>query len=105
MTTPPPFGPNNRLFDDMAKVASGAMGAFAGVRQEMEVLFRQQVERLVASMDLVPREEFDAMADLARSAAAEVEILAARVAALEASLAPKETPAEPRVQDNTESPV
>jgi BMFP domain-containing protein YqiC len=89
-------GPNNRLFDDFARVASGAMGAFAGVRQEMDVLFRQQVERLVASMDLVPREEFDAMAELAQSAAAKVEALEARLQALEAA-------SQPRVEGTPES--
>ncbi len=82
-------GPDSRLFDDFARVASGAMGAFAGVRQEMDVLFRQQVERLVASMDLVPREEFDAMAELAQSAAAKVEALEARLQALEAASQPR----------------
>ncbi|MDX2103669.1 MAG: accessory factor UbiK family protein [Alphaproteobacteria bacterium] len=112
MTSSSPFGPNNPLFDDMARVASGAMGAFSGVRQEVEVLFRQQMERFVASLNLVPRDEFDAMADLARSAAEQVEALNARVATLEAALgaaaapstgATSAAPEEPSVQRTPES--
>ena len=49
----------NRLFDDLARVASGAVGALVGVRDEMEELFRQRLERYLAEAEMVPRDEFD----------------------------------------------
>lgn len=76
----------NRFFDDLARVANGAMGAFAGVRTEMEALFKQRFEKLLADMDLVQREEFDAVKAMAARARSEQEDLALRVAALEAQV-------------------
>lgn len=81
-----------RLFDDIAKVANGAMGALGGVKQEAEAVVKQRVERILADMDLVPRDEFDAMADVARRAREEQEKLTAKVAELEARLAKLEAP-------------
>lgn len=78
---------DNRLFDDLAKLAGGAMGAAAGLRAEFEGLMRQQLDRLLAGMDLVRREEFDAVQAMAAKARAEQEGLTARVDALEAALA------------------
>lgn len=78
---------SNRLFDDLAKVASGAVSAVAGVREELEGLVRQRVERLVADLDLVSRDEFDVAKAMAAKARAEQEKLEARVEALEAALA------------------
>jgi BMFP domain-containing protein YqiC len=78
---------DNRFLDDLAKVASGALGSVSGVKHEVEVRIQQQLERLLARMNLVPREEFDAMKAVAQ-AAREAQIkLEARVAALEARLA------------------
>ena len=78
---------DNRFLDDLAKVASGALGSVSGVKHEVEVRIQQQVEKLLARMNLVPREEFDAMKAVAQ-AAREAQIrLEARVAALEARLA------------------
>jgi BMFP domain-containing protein YqiC len=78
---------DNRFLDDLAKVASSALGSVGGVRHEVEVRIQQQLERLLARMNLVPREEFDAMKAVAQ-AAREAQIrLEARVAALEARLA------------------
>ena len=74
----------NRFFDDLARVASGAFGAVAGLRTEMEALFKQRFERLLADMDLVQREEFDAVKAMAARARGEQEDLAIRVAELEA---------------------
>ncbi|HAE02241.1 MAG TPA: pyrroline-5-carboxylate reductase, partial [Rhodospirillaceae bacterium] len=51
-----------KFFDDVAKVAGGAMGTLGGMKQEAESAVRQRVERLLSDMDLVPRDEFDAMA-------------------------------------------
>lgn len=78
---------DNRLFEDLARLAGGAMGAAAGLRAEFEGLMRQQLDRWLAGMDLVRREEFDAVQAMAAKARAEQEALAARVAALEAALA------------------
>ena len=76
----------NRFFDDMARVASGALSGFTGLRQEVEARFREQIERLLRDMDLVTREEFEAVKSVAAAARAEQERLAARVARLEAEL-------------------
>ena len=78
---------DNRLFDDLARLAGGAMGAAAGLRAEFEGLMRQQLDRLLAGMDLVRREEFDAVQAMAAKARTEQEALAARVEALEAARA------------------
>ena len=77
----------NRFFDDFARMAGGAMGALGGIRQEIEARLREQVERWLASMDLVTREEFDAVHAMAAKARAEQERLEQRLAALETALA------------------
>jgi len=77
---------DRRLFDDMARVASGAAGAFGGIRSRMEGELRDHVERLLSRMKLVTREEFEVVEALAQKARAEQEILAERLAALEARL-------------------
>ena len=74
-----------RLFDDAAKLAEGALGALAGVRREVETLVRHQVERLIARMDLVTREEFEAVKAMAAKARDEQEDLLRRIAELEAA--------------------
>ena len=85
------------LFDDLARVASGAMGALSGLRAEMEAMMRQQLERFTSSLDLVPREEFEVVRAMAAKAREEQEKLVARVAALEAKLAAAAKPtAAPR---------
>jgi BMFP domain-containing protein YqiC len=78
---------SNRFFDDLAKVASGAASAVVGVRQEIEALVRQRVERLVADLELVRRDEFEAVKTMAANARAEQERLERRLAELEAKLA------------------
>jgi BMFP domain-containing protein YqiC len=77
----------NRFFDDMARVASGAMGALSGVRGEIEARVRDQLERVLAGMDLVSREEFEAVKAMAAKAREEQEALARRFEVLEARLA------------------
>ena len=80
---------DNKFLDDLAKVASGALGSMTGVKHEVEMRIQQQLERLLARMNLVPREEFDAMKAVAQ-AAREAQIkLEARVAALETKLEAK----------------
>jgi len=73
----------NRLFDDAAKIAGGAIGTLAGLRREIEALARQQLDRLLDGMDLVTRDEFEAVKAMAAAAREENELLAARLAALE----------------------
>jgi BMFP domain-containing protein YqiC len=79
----------SRLFDDLARLAGGAAGTVAGIKEEIEALVRQRVERLTADLDLVNREEFEAARDMAAKARAEQERLEKRVAALEAELGAK----------------
>ncbi|MAJ93466.1 MAG: accessory factor UbiK family protein [Rhodospirillaceae bacterium] len=74
----------NRFFEDAARVAGGAMGTLAGVKREVEGIVRHQLDRLLAGMDLVTREEFDAVKEMAAEARRENEKLEARLAALEA---------------------
>ena len=84
---------DRRLFDDVARVASGAAGAFGGIRSRMEGELRDHVERLMLRMKLVTREEFEVVEALAQKARAEQEVLAERLAALEARLGAKTAPA------------
>jgi BMFP domain-containing protein YqiC len=77
----------NRFFDDVARVASGAVGAISGVRGEIEARLRDQLERVLAGMDLVSREEFEAVKAMAAKARGEQESLQSRIEALEARLA------------------
>ncbi|MBV9861515.1 MAG: accessory factor UbiK family protein [Alphaproteobacteria bacterium] len=77
----------NRFFDDIARVASGALGAVSGLRGEVEGRLREQLERVLQGMDLVTREEFEAVKAMAAKAREEQEVLLARLAALEARLA------------------
>ena len=73
----------NRFFEDATRVAGGAMGTLAGVKREVESMVRHQLHRLLAGMDLVTREEFDAVKEMAAKARTENEKLEARLAALE----------------------
>ena len=81
-------GPN-RLFDEFAKVMTDAAGAAQGVRQEFETAAKAQMERILNSMDLVKREEFEAVREMAIAARDENEALAARIEKLEELLAAK----------------
>jgi len=84
----------NRFFDDLARVANGAVGALSGVRADVEARIRDQLERVLAGMDVVSREEFEAVKAMAAKARDEQEELLRRIAALESMLANKEkTPA------------
>jgi len=77
----------NRFFDDLARVAAGAMGALTGMRSEVETRIREQLERVLAGMDLVSRDEFEAVKAMAAKARSEQEDLHKRVASLESQLA------------------
>ena len=77
----------NKLFDDFAKLMTDAAGAAEGVRRETETLMRAQVEKFLRDMNVVTREDFEVVREMAQKARQENEALAARVAALEAQLA------------------
>jgi len=74
---------NNRLFEDFARVAQGAAGAFVGLRDELEAQVKDQVDRVLSRMNLVRREEFEAVQAMAAKARREQEALGARLDALE----------------------
>lgn len=78
---------NNRLLDEFAKLMTDAAGAAQGVRREVETIMRAQGEKLVAGMDLVQREEFEAVKEMAAKARDENAELRERIAKLEAALA------------------
>ncbi len=77
----------NRLFDDLARVASGAINTLGGLREEIELRVKERLERFASEMDLVSREEFDAVKAMAAKARAEQATLEKRLAELEAALA------------------
>ncbi len=81
----------NRMFDDAAKLAGGALGTLEGVRREIEALVRHQMERLLNSMELVTREEFDTVKAMAAKAREEQAAMAARLEALEKSAGKKKS--------------
>jgi BMFP domain-containing protein YqiC len=77
------------VFDDLARLMTGALGMAQGASQEAKSFMRGQAERFVAEMDLVSRDEFEAVKELAAAARAEAEALRERLEALEAQLARK----------------
>ncbi|MBP7064677.1 accessory factor UbiK family protein [Ferrovibrio sp.] len=79
---------DNRVLNDLSRLATGALGAIQGVKTDVEQAFRQKLEQALAGMDLVQREEFDAVKEMARLAREENIALKARLDALEARLAP-----------------
>ena len=91
---------SNRLLDDLARLATDAMGAAQGVRREAETVMRAQMERLLRDMDIATREEVEVLRDMVVAAREENERLLARIEALEARhvcLAPSSAsgPAQP----------
>lgn len=79
-------GPN-RILDELAKLMTDAAGAAQGVRREVETAFKGQAEKVLNSMDVVQREEFEAAREMALKARAENKALAARIDALEVRIA------------------
>jgi BMFP domain-containing protein YqiC len=80
---------SNRIFDEMARLMNDAAGVAQGVRREFDTLFRAQAERILRDLDVVQREEFEAVKEMARLAREENEALKARIAALESKPADK----------------
>jgi hypothetical protein len=79
--------PGGRFFEDLSRLAGGALGAAGGVKADLEAMMRAQASKLIDELELVRREEFEAVREMAQKARAEQETLAERVAALEARLA------------------
>lgn len=78
--------PSSRFFDELAKVMTNAAGAAQGARREVDNLVKAQIERVLADIQIVQREEFDVVRDMASMARTENEALRARIAELEARL-------------------
>ena len=76
----------NRFFDEMARLMNDAAGVASGVRREFDTIFRSQADRILRDLDVVRREEFEAVKEMARLAREENEALKTRIAALEAKL-------------------
>jgi BMFP domain-containing protein YqiC len=74
---------DNRLLDDLARMANGALNTLSGLREEIESRVRERVERMLADLDMVPRDEFEAIKAIAQTARTGQEDLAAKVAELE----------------------
>ena len=77
---------SNRFFDEIGRLMNDAAGAAQGVKREVDTVVRNQAERILRDLDLVKREEFDAVKDMARLAREENEALKGRIVALEAKL-------------------
>jgi BMFP domain-containing protein YqiC len=84
---------NNRFLDELAKLMTDAAGAAQGMRREVETLLRAQGERLLRDLDVVQREEFEAVKEMAAKAREENERLAQRIAQLEGEIAALRKPA------------
>jgi BMFP domain-containing protein YqiC len=78
---------NSRFFDEVGRLMNDAAGVAHGVRREFDTLFRTQAERVLRDLDVVRRDEFEAVKEMARLAREENEVLKARINALEATLA------------------
>ena len=79
----------SRFFDEIARLMNDAAGVAQGVRREFDTLFRSQAERILRELEVVPREEFEAVKDMARLAREENEALKARIDVLEKKAARK----------------
>ncbi len=88
---------SNRFFDEIGRLMNDAAGAAQGVKREVDTVVRNQAEKILRDLDVVKREEFEAVKEMARLAREENEALKARIAALEARLEPK--PAETKFAD------
>ena len=84
-----------RFFDDIAGVAGGAFSAFTGLRDEAEAVMRARLDEMIRKLDLVKREDLEAVQEMAANARAGQEAAEARLAALEHRVAALESPPAP----------
>jgi len=82
---------NNRLFEDISRIAGGALGAAGGVKADIEALVRTQASKLIDELDLVRREDFEAARDMASKARLEQDAQAERMAILESRISDLES--------------
>ncbi len=96
---------DNKILDDLARVAGGALGALSSLREEAEAQMRQQFERVLSRMDVVSREEYEAVRAMAAKAREEQEAMAERLAALEATVAALMADRGPKQDAGTPGPT
>ncbi len=84
---------SSRILDDLGRLMTDAAGVASGVRREVDSIVKSQIERMLRDVDVVTREEFEAVREMAVLAREENEALKARIAALEAAAAPVASPA------------
>ena len=84
--------PTSRVFDELAKLMTSAAGAAQGVRKEIDTLVQTQVERVLNNLDVVKRDDFEVVREMAQKAREENDRLSARLAALEAKLGDEPAP-------------
>lgn len=92
---------DNKILDDLARLGQGAFGALHGMKEEVENLVRQRMESMLVDMDLVTREEYEVVRDMAAAAREENAELSAKITELEAQVAklqkaPAKKPATPK---------
>ncbi|MCF6214621.1 MAG: accessory factor UbiK family protein [Emcibacter sp.] len=80
---------DNKFFDDLAKLGQSAAGTLHGVKGEFEAMFRARLDYILKDMDLVTREEFEVVRDMAKEARAENELLVRRITEIEKQLTAK----------------
>jgi BMFP domain-containing protein YqiC len=92
---------NNRILDDLTRVTNSALGTMTGVKGEVDALIRQQFEKILLNMDLVTREEYDVVHDVAVRAAERIDALEAKIADLEKRLDATEPTKKPAAKSST----
>lgn len=92
---------NNRILDDLTRVTNSALGTMTGVKGEVDAIVRQQFEKILMNMDLVTREEFDVVHDVAIRAAERIDALEAKIADLEKRLEAADATVKPAAKRTT----
>ncbi|CAM3578388.1 MAG: accessory factor UbiK family protein [Thalassospira sp.] len=92
---------NNRILDDLTRVTNSALGTMTGVKGEVDAMIRQQFEKILLNMDLVTREEYDVVHDVAVRAAERIDALEAKIADLEKRLDATEPAKKPAAKRST----
>ena len=97
---------DTRFFDELAKVATGAVGAISGIRGQIQSEIKSQINKFIIEMDFVPREEFDITEAVAKQASLQVQTLEKRVAELELQLGIKKKPvaSKPKAKASKSTP-
>ncbi|MEQ8389705.1 MAG: accessory factor UbiK family protein [Thalassospira sp.] len=96
---------NNRILDDITRVTNSALGTMTGVKGEVDAMVRQQFEKILIGMDLVTREEFDVVHDVAVRAAERIDALEAKITDLEKRLETANAPAKPAAKQSRAKPA